>query len=129
VAGLLKLFCWYKPRAYFRLNLFVTRDSSVFVRLSRLTAEYASMSNFSMDKWRGKVALVTGASAGIGAATAVALANSGVKVAVCARRVDKIEVSSSNGLTTYNQPGLLCTKFKIFRNKYFLLLRLPLRHF
>jgi NADP-dependent 3-hydroxy acid dehydrogenase YdfG len=45
-----------------------------------------------MEKWQGKVALVTGASAGIGAATAVALANSGVKVAACARRVDKIEV-------------------------------------
>jgi NADP-dependent 3-hydroxy acid dehydrogenase YdfG len=44
-----------------------------------------------MEKWQGKVALVTGASAGIGAATAVALANSGVKVAACARRVDKIE--------------------------------------
>ena len=57
------------------------------------TVKCEIMSNFSMDKWHGKIALVTGASAGIGAATAIALANNGVKVAACARRVEKIEVT------------------------------------
>lgn len=45
-----------------------------------------------MERWKGRVALVTGASIGIGAAIARTFVQQGMKVVGCARSVDKIEV-------------------------------------
>ena len=48
-----------------------------------------------MDRWTGRVALVTGASAGLGAALAKTLASKGLKVVACARRMEKLQELAS----------------------------------
>ena len=48
-----------------------------------------------MERWAGRVALITGASAGIGAALAERLVQYGMKVVGCSRNVQAIEVSNN----------------------------------
>lgn len=58
-----------------------------------------------MERWAGRVALVTGASVGIGAAVARALVQHGMKVVGCARSVDKIEVPAPGGRRRHRGTG------------------------
>ena len=47
-----------------------------------------------MERWRGKVALITGASASIGYTTAKQLTELGMNIVGCARNISTIEVST-----------------------------------
>ncbi|XP_044527996.1 dehydrogenase/reductase SDR family member 11 isoform X1 [Gracilinanus agilis] len=60
----------------------------------------------SMERWRGRLALVTGASAGIGAAVARALVQRGLKVLGCARTVSNIETLAAE-CKSAGYPGTL----------------------
>uniref|UniRef100_A0A668VFZ3 Dehydrogenase/reductase SDR family member 11 n=1 Tax=Oreochromis aureus TaxID=47969 RepID=A0A668VFZ3_OREAU len=59
-----------------------------------------------MERWRGRVALVTGASVGIGAAIAVELVRLGMKVVGCARDVGKIQKLAAE-CQSAGHPGVL----------------------
>lgn len=57
-----------------------------------------------MGRWRGKVALITGASAGIGYLLAKQLTKLGMNVVGCARNITKIEVQARFAIHLYNDP-------------------------
>ena len=59
-----------------------------------------------MERWNGRVALVTGASAGIGAAVCRELVKYGMTVIGCARNAKKIEeIAQEDGVMKC--PGLI----------------------
>ncbi|KAM0734206.1 Farnesol dehydrogenase [Formica fusca] len=55
-----------------------------------------------MDRWEGKVALVTGASSGIGEQTVRALAKNGMKVIAVARRLEKLKELAASIKSEFN---------------------------
>ena len=71
-------------------------NSSVSSIQCQYTASYSESDSVNypgMERWKGRVAIVTGASAGIGYETAKRLVQLGVVVVGCARNIAAIEVS------------------------------------
>ncbi|CAG4968330.1 unnamed protein product [Parnassius apollo] len=66
---------------------YCAQDPDAFVRNS--AKNYFTIKK--MDRWANKTAVVTGASAGIGAAICVSLANAGLRVVGLARRADLVD--------------------------------------
>lgn len=61
-----------------------------------------------MERWCGRVALVTGASVGIGAAIVKKLVTAGMKVVGAARNIDKIQVQYSTLYRAESSPVVIC---------------------
>ena len=61
-----------------------------------------------MKGLEGKVALITGASRGIGRATALAMARSGARVVVAARTASQLQALSDQVRAETGQPALVC---------------------
>ena len=55
-----------------------------------------------MERWRGKVALVTGASCGMGYDLSKRLCELGMNVVGCARNIEKIQVSLKTAVCSYS---------------------------
>ncbi|BCS22554.1 uncharacterized protein APUU_30779S [Aspergillus puulaauensis] len=66
------------------------------------------MSIPSRSSLQGKTALITGASSGIGASTAVLFASCGVNTVLTARRADKLAEVKERCLAAYNDSGATC---------------------
>nr|XP_054112086.1 dehydrogenase/reductase SDR family member 11 isoform X4 [Callithrix jacchus] len=71
----------------------VTSSTPVPGSPSEASGRRGPMARRGMERWRDRLALVTGASVGIGAAVARALVQQGLKVVGCARTVGNIEVN------------------------------------
>jgi len=65
--------------------------------------------NYITDRIKGKVVAITGASSGIGEATALMLAAHGVKVVLGARREDRLEELTSRIKAAGGDAVYICT--------------------
>ena len=71
------------------------------------------------DRWRGKWALVTGASAGIGSALARNLAGGGCNLVLTARRRERMDELASELIASYGIAAEIVTDHHLARNAEF----------
>ncbi|RXG57695.1 Dehydrogenase/reductase SDR family member 11 [Armadillidium vulgare] len=79
----------------FNINLMCYSDVGAVYTFRRKVKQDIK-TTYQMERWTGRVALVTGASVGIGATVCEALVRSGLKVVGAARGVDQVKVLSES---------------------------------
>ncbi|KAL3991665.1 hydroxycarboxylic acid receptor 2/3 [Sarotherodon galilaeus] len=94
------------PRNGFKVQQGIWQESDVIFSCLQVHSAGVTGVRAVMERWQGRVALVTGASVGIGAAVAVELVRLGMKVVGCARDVGKIQKLAAE-CQSAGHPGVL----------------------